>query len=332
MITNKQLNTVSHAGFRSLIQKALELGVDVHIYKKHKKLIRFSYKNEVIYTNNYIPALPRNAGNFTVSKEVTKTILDENNIIVPRGITATTFEETLSLLKSNNLSYPLILKPIDGSLAKGITWNINSQKDLRTAIKFVKEQQKSNYLLKRKRFIIEEMFIGDEYRILVLKNRVISCIQKIPATIVGDGVSTIKKLINIQNKTRLPIFSIKLDSVAKATIKNNGFTLTTILPKSQKLVLRNDMLLANGGRTVDCTHLMNNKLKSVCVQATKSLGLTCSGIDLLTTDIAQETNYVIIEVNSNPVYIINEKPLVEGDGVDVSLLLLQTLFPLLKNK
>ncbi|MEA3322899.1 MAG: ATP-grasp domain-containing protein [Patescibacteria group bacterium] len=332
MITNKKLDAITHAGFRSLIRKAVEMDIDVHIYKKHKKLIRLSYKNKVIYTNNYMPALSRNAGSFTLSKEVTKTILNENNITVPRGITAKTFIEACSLIKKNILSYPLILKPIDGSLAQGITWNITSQKELRTAIKFFKEQQKSNYLLKRKRFVVEEMFIGDEYRVLVLKNRVISCIQKIPATIVGDGSSTIKELVDVQNEIRLPDFSIKLDTTAKTTIKHKGFTLTTILPKSYKLVLRNDMMLANGGRAVDRTHVMSDELKNRCVQATRALGLTFSGIDLLTTNIKQGNAYVIIEVNSNPVYIINEKPLVEGSGVDVSLLLLQTMFPRLKNK
>ncbi len=327
MITNTEISNIGHAGFRSLIQKSVNIGIDVHIYKKHKKLIHLSYKDKTIYTNNYTPPLPRNAGNFTLSKEVTKTILHEKGIIVPRGFATTTLKEAIALIKKNKLSYPLILKPIDGSLAKGITWNITSQKDLRHAVNFFKNTFNNSALIQRKRFIVEEMFIGDEYRVLVLKNKVISCIKKIPATITGDGISTITKLINIQNAKRLPGFDIKLDSVALTTLKKNKFVLETVLPKKYKLILRNDMMLSNGGRAVDCTHIMSSKLKKQCVKAVQALGLTFGGIDLMSVDIEKNNDYVIIEINNNPVYIINEKPLVEGSGVDVSLLLLREIFP-----
>lgn len=43
-----------------------------------------------------------------------------------------------------------------------------------------------------------------------------------------------------------------------------------------------------------------------------------------------KTRYVILEINSNPYYNMNEKPLVEGKGVDISWIFLKKMFPRLK--
>ncbi len=249
---------------------------------------------------------------------------------MPRGISAKNKTEAIQLIKKNNLSYPLLLKPIDGSLSKGITWNITSQKKLKEAIDYFINERKKYTLLKQNKFIVEEMALGKEYRVLVLGNKVISCVKRLPATIIGDGITSIEKLINIQNKSRPEDQSIKLDDATKKNIKRNNFTLKSILPKSYKLVLRNDVMLGNGGRVIDCTKKINSTIKKQCVKAVKSLGLEYGGIDIISKDITKDTDYVVLEVNSKPVYTINEKPLVEGRGVDVSLLLLQKMFPTLK--
>lgn len=330
MHTKKDVENINHLGFRSFIKKAIDLGVDVHFYKNHRKLIRLSCKGKTVYANENKPPLSAQMGRFTISKKVTKTILNENNISVPRGISAKTAKEAIKKMKNEKLQYPLILKPIDGSLAKGITWNITSQKELRAAVHFLKEEQKKYKFMKRSRFLVEEMFFGDEYRVLVLKNKVISCVKKIPATVIGDGKSTIQELIKKQNKKRLKGYEIKLDKEAKQSIEKAGFTMGSVLPESHNLRLRNDMMLFNGGRSVDCTDMINQSLQKDCVRAVQSLGLEFGGIDLLSKDITKSKNYTIIEINRNPVYVINEKPLVEGKGVDVSHLILQEVFPQLK--
>ncbi len=46
------------------------------------------------------------------------------------------------------------------------------------------------------RFLVEEMLVSNEYRVLMLDGEVISCVQKIPAGITSDGISTIKKLVH----------------------------------------------------------------------------------------------------------------------------------------
>ncbi len=330
MSTKKQLPTISHAGFKSLIQKAMSIGIDVYLYPNYKNFARFTYKGQVIYANDAYVPLQSQLGNFTLNKKITKIILNEHNIPVPRGISAKNKTEAIQLIKKNNLSYPLILKPIDGSLSRGITWNITSQKELKSAIDHFTNERKKYALLKQRKFIVEEMAMGEEYRILVLEDKVISCVKRLPATIIGNGTDSIEKLIKTQNKSRPKDQPIKLDAITKKNIKKNNFTLKSILPDSYKLILRNDVMLGNGGRAIDYTKKINFNIKKQCIKAIKSLGLEYGGIDIITKNITKDTDYVILEINSKPVYTINEKPLVEGKGVDVSLLLLQKMFPTLK--
>jgi cyanophycin synthetase len=271
-------------------------------------------------------------GNFTRDKQVTKTVFDEVGIRTPRGIVADSFKSAAAGIKKSRLRYPVILKPTHGSRALGVTWDIRSEKDLAKAFLHFKEIEKK-YSLKQKTFLIEEMFIGHEYRVLVLNDKVISCVQKIPATVVGDGKSSIRKLIAVFNKTRLRGFKIRIDAVVEETLRKNGLALDSILPKKRVLRLRNNLNMSDGGRSIDVTGKMHPFFRELCTRATHVAGLSFGGVDVIAEDITTDKkNYVVLEINPNPYYNMNEKPLVEGRGTDVSFLLLKQIFPSLKKK
>jgi cyanophycin synthetase len=178
---------------------------------------------------------------------------------------------------------------------------------------------------------VEEMYIGDEYRVLIFNDKVVSCVKKVPATIVGNGQSTIKELVKTFDKTRAKGFEIKLDKTALKTITENNFKLDSVLPDKHVLKLRNNLNMSDGGRSIECTKEMSSRLKDICIKATAMAGLTYGGLDLMTKNLATtKDDYVILEINPNPFYNMHEKPLVEGVGVDVSKLILQYLFPSLK--
>jgi len=268
-------------------------------------------------------------GNLTTNKEVTKIILDYIGIRTPRGIVAHSLEDAIRFIKENKMPFPLILKPTHGSRALGVTWNIRSEKNLRQAfINFL--EAKKRYGFKKDTFLVEEMFVGNEYRILVLNSTVISCVKKIPASVMGDGKSSIKKCVKDFNKRRLPGFKIQIDGVAEKTLKEAGYTLDSILPDKQVFRLRNNLNMSDGGRSIDVTDTIHHSFRDICTKATEVSGLSFAGIDILAEDIskpAEGINYVVLELNPNPYYNMNEKPLAEGKGIDVSFLLLKQLFP-----
>lgn len=322
-----------HGGFRSLLKRALELGVTIDFLSSGKdRLTRFEYKGDIAFLKGANAPVMRRMGGVTKNKELNKIVLDGIGIRTPRGIVADSVKKALSEMKKSRLRYPVILKPTHGSRALGVTWDIRSEKDLMKAFSHFKEVARE-HSFKQNTFLVEEMFIGHEYRVLVLNGKVISCVQKIPATVIGDGESSIKKLIAEFNKTRLRGFKIKIDDVVEATLEKNGLSFDSILPERRILKLRNNLNMSDGGRSVDVTKNMHSFFHEICVKATAVSGLTFGGVDLLAEDIISgEEKYVILEINPNPYYNMNEKPLVEGSGVDVSLLLLKQILPKLSKK
>lgn len=316
-----------HGGFRSFLKRALELGVQIHFLPLKKCLIKLEYEGAVVFLNGANAPVMRRMGNFTKDKEVTKIILDDAGIRTPKGIVADSFQTAKISMKKSKLHYPVILKPTHGSRALGVTWDIRSEKDLLTAFSYFKKIEKE-HSLKHNTFLVEEMFIGDEYRVLVLNNKVISCVQKIPASIIGDGKSDIKKLVREFNKTRSPGFKIKIDAVVLETLRKNSLTLSSVLSNKKILRLRNNLNMSDGGRAIDVTKKIHPFFRELCIRATRIAGLSFGGIDVIAKDITtNKKGAVILEINPNPYYNMNERPLVEGKGIDVSALLLKQIFP-----
>jgi cyanophycin synthetase len=321
-----------HGGMRSLLKRAIECGIEIETVPGQDRVLKLSHAGEVAFLKGSNAPVMRRMGNFTKDKELTKIILDEIGVRTPRGIVTDSFEGATQLIKKNKLPFPLILKPTHGSRALGVTWNIRSENDLRDAfLSFEKTRKEHNF--KKNTVLVEEMFIGREHRILVLNGDVISCVEKIPASVVGDGKSPIKKLIREFNRARLLGFKIRIDSVVEQTLKDNNFTLDSVLADKQVLRLRNNLNMSDGGRSVDVTKTTHPSFRDICIKATNISGLTFSGIDVIADDIskaARKDNYVVLELNPNPYFNMNEKPLAEGKGTDVAFLLLKQLFPRLK--
>ena len=325
MNQQREIKKLKHGGVKSLIKKAIELGIKVVFFSGDHPLIKIEFKGKTIFMKRGGVPLMERMGDMTRNKDLTKLILREIGVKTPKGVVATSFSEAMTLIKKNNLSYPLIVKPIDGSLAKGVTWDVRSKNELKKAVNTLKKYKSFK---KSNKFLVEKMFIGDEFRILVFNKKVVSCVKKIPASIIGDGQLTIGKLIENFNKTRMKGFEIKIDAVAKNTLKKNKLTLNSVLPDKLVLKLRNNLNMSDGGRCIDYTNKIIKHFKNICEESAEALGLTYGGIDFMTKDITDKSSsYVILEVNPCPHYNMHEKPLIEGRGVDVSIKILKNLFP-----
>lgn len=322
-LSTKQLDflgAVGHGGCQSLYQRAMEMGVTVAQLKTDSHIIKFSYKGKNIYVRRgYLPTY-RMLGIFTRYKSTTKSVLADGGLRVPSGMIIGN-KEKVNLTKTK-LRTPLIVKPDDSSRAIGLSWNIRSQAELDKAIIFARKADN--------RIIIEEKFEGDEFRVLVYKDKVISAVHKIPATVVGDGISSIKTLIENFDKTRAEGFKINVDKIVRQTLRENGLTMSSVLPKGRSLKLRNNVNMSDGGRCVNKTKEFTKEYKDICVKAVSLLNIEMGGVDIIIKNMKNPKAYVILEVNPNPYINMHEASLVEGTPVDVSAIILKSLFPNLR--
>lgn len=317
------IEKIKHGGTHSFFKRAIELGVKVAPLADQPKVVRLSMGSKRVYVRTGSIPVYKMMGQLTKNKSITKSILSDVGIEVPRGIVlekAKDFKK--SMITKNKLRYPLIVKPQNSSRAKGVTWDIKNAEEAKKAVTFSEKESDSP-------IIIEEMFLGEEYRVLVYKGKFISAVHKIPPTLYGDGSSDISQLIKIYNLPRAKERYLKIDDVLKKQLKQAGYSLNSILEKNQKLKVKNTFLMSEGARLVSANKDFNRTLREICQKSATILNLQLGGVDIIINK-EKKPFYVILEVNPNPFYNMHEKELIEGDSFDVSRLILNDLFPELK--
>ncbi|MCX7920775.1 MAG: cyanophycin synthetase [Clostridia bacterium] len=298
---------ITRVGSESLLQ----LG-----YGKYSRLIESSLTDATSCISADI------AGN----KHLTKQILMDNNIPVPYGDIAYTEESAVLLAK--DIGYPLVVKPFDGNQGKGVALNIRDEAQVRSAYKEAIKYSKA--------VVIERYIKGKDYRILVVGNKVSAVSERRPPSVTGDGVHTIKELVEIENSKSLrgddhekPLTKIKLDTVAKQILERNNIDEDYVPAADEVVNLRENGNISTGGTARDCTAEIHPYNAVVAVKAAKAIGLDVAGIDMTIGDISiplGDTNGAIVEVNAAPGLRMHLYP-TEGEANNVAADIMDMMFP-----
>ena len=233
-------------------------------------------------------------------KTLTKRILSDALIPTPGGKIARDEEHAVEIAKE--LGGKAVVKPCDGNQGKGVSLNLVSEAEVRAAYKVAE-----NYSNK---IIVEEQIFGRHYRILVINNRVEAVSERFPAQVTGDGIHTIKELIEIENLNPLrgydhekPLTIIKTDQVVFNVLARQNLTMNYIPPKEEIISLRDNANLSTGGTAADVTEDIHPENLDLACRIARLLCLDVAGIDVVTEDISQPLlagSGAIIEVNAAP--------------------------------
>lgn len=232
-------------------------------------------------------------------KDLTKQYLHQHNVPVPMG---EMFEEDVKeediIEYGLSLGFPLVVKPTDGNAGKGVFANITNEKDLREIVPYVRNE------LDFSNIIVEKYVAGEEFRIFVIEDKVLGAMNRRPANVIGDGVLTIRQLIEQKNKIRkinphLTSRLIKIDKEVENLLEEKGYTLNTIPKKGELVYLREKSNLSTGGDAIDVTEQLTPQIEKIAIDAGKAIpGLKHFGVDMIVND--DRTTGVILEVNTRP--------------------------------
>ncbi|MBU5439574.1 cyanophycin synthetase [Tissierella sp. MSJ-40] len=260
------------------------------------------------------------------NKQLTKQLLMENNIPVPYGDIANTIDEALRIARE--IGYPVVLKPLDGNQGKGVVLNVSSPKELEDNFRIPIRYSNS--------VLVEKYIKGKDYRLLVVKDKVCAVAERRAPKIIGDGIHTIRELVDIENTSELrgyghekPQTKIRLDEIALNYLEKNNLTEYSIPEVGQIVELRGNGNISTGGSAVECTddiHPYNIKL---AVDAAKIIGLDIAGIDITTKDISKPITGcegALIEVNAVPGLRMHLYPTI-GNSINVASDILDFLYP-----
>jgi cyanophycin synthetase len=260
-------------------------------------------------------------------KEATKKLLGNLGLPVPSGKTIRYEENIEDTVKS--LGFPLAVKPLNANHGKGITVNLKTLAEVTTA--FAKAKEYSRWV------IIEKSLQGNDFRALVVNNKLIAVAERKPAHVVGDGQNSIKTLVEKTNQDprrgighEKVLTLIKLDSHAEKVIQTQGFKSFDDVPqKDQTVFLTTTANISTGGTATDRTDEVHPYNVVLFERIARIIGLDIAGIDVVAPDIStplSENGGGVIEVNAAPGFRMHLSPS-EGIGRNVAEHVVDMLFP-----
>ncbi|WP_282041705.1 cyanophycin synthetase [Winogradskyella flava] len=261
-------------------------------------------------------------------KEDTKYLLEQAEVEVPKG---DIIRRERSLEEAcRYVGYPLVIKPIDGNHGRGITVDIQNYEDALVAFRHAKESSRSGAI------IVEKFITGEDYRLLVINNKLVAAALRSPAHVIGNGKSTVQELIDEVNKDprrgyghEKVLTQITVNELTKTIIKDAGYTLHSVLDEGEKLVLKDTANLSTGGTAEDITDIVHPANVSMAERISKIIDLDICGIDIMTTDISKplsETGGAVLEVNAGPGFRMHLAP-TTGLPRNVAAPVIDKLFP-----
>lgn len=198
---------------------------------------------------------------------------------------------------AKKIGFPVIVKPNSGSQGKGVAL-VHTRREFYAATRRIFKLDRIA--------LVQTPVKGRDYRIVVLDNMVISAYERIPLSVVGDGRSSIKKLLEEKQRN---FFASSRDTKIrmndpriKAKLARTGLTLRSIPARGNRVCLLDNANLSTGGDSVDVTATIHPDFHAFAVGLTRDMGLRLAGVDIIVDGDIDNTpqKYSVLEINSAP--------------------------------
>jgi cyanophycin synthetase len=233
-------------------------------------------------------------------KELTKRLLDAAGVPVPLGRAVLDPDDAWAA--ALEIGLPVVLKPKDGNQGKGVTVNITSREQLDAAYVAASEF--------RDDILVERYLPGNDFRLLVVGNKLIAAARRDPPQVLGDGVHTVRELVDTVNLDprrgnghSTSLTKIRFDDIALASLAKQDLLAESVPAKGQRVILRNNANLSTGGAATDVTDDVHPEVAARAIAAAHMIGLDICGVDLVCDSVLQpieELGGGIVEVNAAP--------------------------------
>jgi cyanophycin synthetase len=220
----------------------------------------------------------------------------------------------------------LVAKPAaDTAAGAGVSTNLNSVGLLRHAAAWARAFGPG--------ILVEKQVEGDCYRVLLMDHEVLDVVMRRPPTVVGDGTSTVHRLIARENELRLRMGTERAHTVIRRdpdlvnTLASQNLDLRTRPARGRPVVLKR---VINENRAKE-NEAANDRLCPAILEATRrasmALGLRLAGVDVICRNphlALERSGGVVIDVNTTPgLYIHHHRA---GTGFPAAERILQRFF------
>ncbi|MBL0157310.1 MAG: cyanophycin synthetase [Bryobacterales bacterium] len=225
------------------------------------------------------------------------------------------------------IGLPVTLRPRNGVEGLGATAHL-----------FTREQVDAAYqraLQVDATVLMERTITGNRYRLLVVGGRLVAAAQCQPAQVTGDGVATIRALVERENRStrrcgdgEAGLCQIPLDELSLAVLADQGFTPESVADAGATVLVRRDADLDTGGTAIDVTDLVAPVTAQQAALAAQIVGLDVAGIDVIASDISaplESQGGRMVGVHASPCLRIHLTP-TEGEPRPVGEAIVDMIF------
>ncbi len=278
---------------RIIADEARRRGVNVEVLDAEWGELRLTHAGRSIVTRESLSEMTTAvAMSRCDDKRVTRRIVEQAGIAVPRGRTAAGDEQDVDFLAQLG---EVVVKPARGEQGKGISVGVRTPDELVQAVALARQHCPD--------VLLEELVAGEDLRVVVIGHEVVAAAVRRPASVIGDGVTPVKGLIAAHSRRRAAATGgesrIPMDDATLATVRAHGREMDDVLPLGEELVVRRTANLHTGGTIHDVTHLLHPDLVTAAVRASRALDIPVTGLDFLVPDVSGP-EHVLIEANERP--------------------------------
>ncbi|HEU5324976.1 MAG TPA: cyanophycin synthetase [Candidatus Limnocylindria bacterium] len=261
-------------------------------------------------------------------KKLTNRLLAATGVPVPRSEVVR--DEDSAAAAAIRIGYPVAVKPLDGNHGRGVMLNLVDEVSVRDAYGIARAESRNGGV------VVETYLTGNDYRCLVIGGVLRAVAQRVPAHVEGDGSRSLAELVEITNADprrgighEKVLTRIKIDDEAIAYAREQGFELSDVPPRGQRIYLKRTGNMSTGGISIDRTEEIHPDNAELAELAAQVVGLDIAGIDLICPDVSlpvRETGGGIVEVNAAPGFRMHTNP-TEGEAQYVAKPVIDLLFP-----
>jgi D-alanine-D-alanine ligase-like ATP-grasp enzyme len=264
-----------------------------------------------MFRNTNFNVNPAGSTEIAKDKAYTNYFLRKHGYRVPEG--KTFFSERLNLnipeakrrgideavKYATQLGFPVFAKPNNLSQGAFVT-KVHTTQELTSVANAIFERTDV--------MLVEVPCSGADYRVVVLGSEVISAYKRVPLRVIGNGKSTIAGLLEDAQaaladqgrpNSEIDLSDCRIDIKLRSLSQNRSW----IPLVNETVQLLDNANLSTGGTSFDVTENVHPAFAQIAIAATKTLGLTLCGVDILTDDIQQPPDsqvWTIIELNAAP--------------------------------
>jgi len=198
---------------------------------------------------------------------------------------------------ARKLGFPVFVKPNSGSQGTCVSM-VHTKQEFYKAVRAIFKRDKVA--------LVQQRLRGRDYRIVVLDEEVISAYERLPLSILGNGRSTVSRLIKEKQRHFATLgrdTKIKADDPRiREKLKRQGLEFDSIPGEGEHIYLLDNANLSTGGEALDVTAHVHPEFRQIAVRLCRDMGLRLCGVDLVATrGITQEPGkYWVLEINASP--------------------------------